>query len=245
MFLSGKCKPHSLKQRKRNPHRLNGLGVLPLQHTHTFCNLKYWSENRDFQLLCAEWAMRESNGGIVGAFLTILSWGSQRKASYWSGPLSTEVSLNLAMEMRSPNIKYFTARATGTSVSPGLRTDQMCLCISHPVGPPHWHSWLRVSVHCYWKDTAFWLLHSHPTAALGEAVEGYNSTVQHPSHTRTAGSSLLLSLETPTITLGSYLICGYPPTYQSSVKFQIKNKFNLNQEKNAILSRTQFPVFIT
>lgn len=62
-------------------------------------------------------------------------------------------------------------------------------------------------------------------------MEGlFNSTVQHPGQTRTAGSSLLLSLETLTITLGSYIICGYPPTYQSSIKFQIKNQFNLNQE---------------
>lgn len=46
--LSGRCEPHlkkaephSLKQRKRDPRRLNGLSVLPLQHMHAFCGLKY------------------------------------------------------------------------------------------------------------------------------------------------------------------------------------------------------------
>lgn len=100
------------------------------------------------------------------------------------------------------------------------------------------------------KGTALWLPLSHPTAALGEEVEGvFNSTVQHPDHIRTAGSSLLLSLETLTITLDSNLIFWLSPNLPKLYKISNKNQFNLNQEKmpfsrerNFLLSAPQMEV---
>lgn len=145
------------------PHSLNAaswsneieLPFLCTQHVDTaayaWCPwLKCW--NREFHLLCVEWAMSDWEGRAMGALavgcetsLTILSRGrlkprtiTRKKVSSWSGWLPPKVSLNLTLENK----------ITQHQSSPQLEQQGTCFptenclnlpCVSHPVAFLHRH----------------------------------------------------------------------------------------------------------